>query len=135
MRRRFLTPGIYTTWGTFKKKIIIITATSLCRASCLGCQHDTARICCSVSLLGLRVRRKLAATIHIHHRHCYYYSARKPILIFTARCYTSAVLAMGLCLCLSVCPSVSVCLSQVGVLLKRLNGGSRKQHRTIPHGL
>jgi len=25
--------------------------------------------------LGLWVRRKLAATIHIHHRHCYYYSA------------------------------------------------------------
>ena len=33
--------------------------------------------------------------------------------VFTARCYASAVLAMGLCL--------SVCLSQVGVLLKRLN--------------
>ena len=31
--------------------------------------------------------------------------------VFTARCYASAVLAMGLCLCLSVC------LSQVGVLL------------------
>ena len=29
--------------------------------------------------------------------------------IFTARCYASAVLAMGLCLCLSVCLSVSVC--------------------------
>ena len=27
--------------------------------------------------------------------------------------------------------SVSVCLSQVGVLLKRLNGGSHKQHSTI----
>ena len=31
--------------------------------------------------LGLWVRRKLAAIIHIHHRHCYYYSARKLILI------------------------------------------------------
>ena len=31
--------------------------------------------------LGLRVRWKLAATIHIHHRHCYYYSARRLILI------------------------------------------------------
>jgi len=31
--------------------------------------------------LGLWVRRKLAATIHIHHRHCYYYSGRKLILI------------------------------------------------------
>ena len=41
-------------------------------------------------------------------------------VVFTARCYASAVLAMGLCL--------SVCLSQVGVLLKRLNRGSHKQH-------
>ena len=43
--------------------------------------------------------------------------------IFTARCYASAVLAMGLC------------LSQVGVLLKRLNRGSQKQHHTIAQGL
>ena len=57
------------------------------------------------------------------------------ILLFTARCYASAVLAMGpcLCQCLSVCPSV--CLSQVGVLLKRLNGKSHKQHHTIVQGL
>jgi len=34
------------------------------------------------SRLGLRVRRKLAATIHIHHRHCYYYSARSPYYSF-----------------------------------------------------
>jgi len=33
----------------------------------------------------------------------------------------------------SVCPSV--CPSQVGVLLKRLNVGSHKQHRTIPQGV
>jgi len=53
------------------------------------------------------------------------------LTVFTARCYASAVLAMGLCLsvCLSVCPS------QVGVLLKRLNVGSHKQHRTIAQGL
>jgi len=50
-------------------------------------------------------------------------------LVFTARCYASAVLAMGLCL------SVCVCLSQVGVLLKRLNRGSHKQHHTIAQGL
>ena len=31
--------------------------------------------------------------------------------------------------------SVSVCLSQVGVLLKRLNVGSHKQHHTISQGL
>jgi len=35
----------------------------------------------------------------------------------------------------SVCLSVCVCLSQVGVLLKRLNVGSHKQHHTIAHGL
>ena len=52
----------------------------------------------------------------------------EPILIiFTARCYASAVLAMALC--------PSVCPSQVGVLLKRLNVGSHKQHHTIAQGL
>jgi len=55
--------------------------------------------------------------------------------IFTARCYASAVLAMALCL--SVCLSVrqSVRPSQVGVLLKRLDVGSNKQHHTIAQGL
>jgi len=48
-------------------------------------------------------------------------SARSQ-LVFTARRYASAVYAMALC------PSVSVCLSQVGVLLKRLNTGSHKQN-------
>ena len=48
-------------------------------------------------------------------------------LVFTARCYASAVLAMALC------PSVRP--SQVGVLLKRLNVGSHKQHHTIAQGL
>jgi len=43
--------------------------------------------------------------------------------VFTARCYASAVLAMALC------------PSQVGVLLKRLNVGSHKQHHTIAQGL
>jgi len=49
------------------------------------------------------------------------------INIFTARCYASVVLAMGLCPCL--------CLSQAGVLLKRQNVGSHKQHHMIPQGL
>ena len=49
-------------------------------------------------------------------------------VVFTARSYASAVLAMGLCL------SVCVCLSQAGVLLKWQNVGSYKQHRTIPQG-
>ena len=43
--------------------------------------------------------------------------------VFTARCYAFAVLAMGLCL--------SVCQSQAGVLLKRQNVGSHKQHHTL----
>ena len=50
---------------------------------------------------------------------CYYF--------FTARCYASAVLAMALC--------PSACPSQVGVLLKRLNVGSHKQHHTIAQGI
>jgi len=47
--------------------------------------------------------------------------------IFTMWCYASAVLTMALCL--------SVRPSQVGVLLKRLNVGSHKQHHTIAQGL
>jgi len=47
--------------------------------------------------------------------------------VFTARCYTCAVYAMALCL--SVRPPVRP--SQVGVLLKRLNVGSHKQHHPI----
>jgi len=50
---------------------------------------------------------------------------------FSARRYASAVYAMALCLCLFV----SLCLSQVGVLLKWLDIGSRKQHHTIAQGL
>ena len=34
-----------------------------------------------------------------------------------------------------VCVCLSVCLSQAGVLLKRNNVGSHKQHHTIPQGL
>ena len=64
-----------------------------------------------------------------------YYDQSSPtsIILFTARCYASAVLAMGLCL--SVCVCLSVCLSHVGVPLKRLNVGSHKQHHTIAQGL
>jgi len=55
-----------------------------------------------------------------------------PQMVFTTRCYASAVLAMALC------PSVclfSVSPLQVGVLLKQLNVGSHKQHHTIAQGL
>jgi len=34
--------------------------------------------------------------------------------------------------CVRVCVCLSVCLSQAGVLLKRQNVGSHKQHHTIP---
>jgi len=47
--------------------------------------------------------------------------------IFTAQQHAIVVYAVVVCL--------SVCLSQVGVLLKRLNIGSRKQRRTIAQGL
>ena len=66
------------------------------------------------------VDSKTPMNLRIRGRTEYSYS----LLLFTARCYASAVLAMALCL--------SVCPSQVGVLLKRLNGGSHEQHRTIP---
>ena len=74
--------------------------------------QQTQSICCSLrsSYAGHALSRVLA-----------------PYILFTARCYASAVLPMGLCL--------SVCLSQVGVLLKRLNVGSHKQHHTIVQGL
>ena len=45
-------------------------------------------------------------------------------VIFTARCYASAVLAMGLCL--------SVCPSQVGVPSKRMNESSWFLARELP---
>jgi len=55
-------------------------------------------------------------------------SAAVSYFIFiTARRYASAVFAMALCPSVCVC----VCLSQVSVLLKRLNIGSYKQHHTV----
>jgi len=62
---------------------------------------------------------------------CFFQVYWSKSAIITARCYAPAVLAMALC------PSVrpSVCRSQVGVLLKRLNVGSHKQHHTIAQGL
>ena len=67
--------------------------------------------------------------------YCSIYCSEFAVNVLTARCYASAVLAMALCR--SVRPSVclSVCPSQVGVLLKRLNVGSHKQHHTIVQGI
>jgi len=51
--------------------------------------------------------------------------------VFTARRYAKR----GICRRrVSVCLSV-LCLSHSGIVWKRLNGGSRKQHRTIAPGL
>ena len=44
--------------------------------------------------------------------------------------FTRATRVLAVVVCLS-----AVCLLQVGVLLKRLNVGSRKQRRAIAHGL
>jgi len=75
-----------------------------------------------------RARDRKSDTLPLHHyvtpgirQGCAFF------VVFTARCYASAVLTVALC--------PSVCLSQVGVLLKRLNVGSHKQHHTIPQGL
>ena len=64
-------------------------------------------------------------------------------MIFTARRYASAVLAVVVCP--SVCPSVrlsvclsvrpSVCLSQAGIVSKRQHIESRKQRRTVAQGI
>ena len=51
------------------------------------------------------------------------------ILDFYRASYALAVYAMAVCL------SVCLCLSQVGVLLKWLNIGTRKQRHTIAQGL
>jgi len=57
------------------------------------------------------------------------------VLVFTARRYASAVLAVVVCpsVCLSVCPSV--CLSQAGIVSKRQHIESRKQRRTVAQGI
>ena len=49
--------------------------------------------------------------------------------------YALAVYAMAVCPSVCVCLSVCLCLSQVGVLLKWLNIGTRKQRHTIAQGL
>jgi len=53
----------------------------------------------------------------------------KDMVIFTARCYASAVYAV-----IKVSVSMFVYPSHTGIVSKWLNVGSRKQHRTIAHG-
>jgi len=45
--------------------------------------------------LGLWVRQRLAATMHIHHRHCYYYSTFKLILISPSHVRCKACVDLG----------------------------------------
>jgi len=47
---------------------------------------------------------------------------------FYRACYASAVLAMGLCPSVCACLCLCPCLSQAGVLLKRQNVASHKEH-------
>jgi len=65
-----------------------------------------------------------------------------PSLPLTASCFSKiqtgfhrAMLCIRGILAMGLYVSVSVCLPQVGVLLKRLKMGSQKQHHTIAHGL
>ena len=53
----------------------------------------------------------------------------------TARRYASAVLAVVVCPSVCPCVRLCVCLSQTGIVSKRLQIGSRKQRRTIAQGL
>ena len=87
-------------------------------------KFDLFRTCgttsfCTVArqLARFQLTRRIARSLGDGEAHC-----------ITARCYASAVLAMGLR------PSVCLCLLQVGVLLKWLNVGSNKQHHTISQG-
>jgi len=66
---------------------------------------------------------------------------RPPSTVPTVRIITDRFYRAMLCIRstshgpVSVCARLCLCLSQVGVLLKRLNVGSRKQHHTIAQGL
>ena len=76
---------------------------------------------------GRRYRWIASASTQQHtstaHTHCFY----RAMLCIRSTSHGP----VSVCLCLFVC----VCLSQAGVLLKRLNVGSHKQHHTIPQGL
>ena len=62
---------------------------------------------------------------------CYTHAQTRRVQQFYRASFALAVYAMVVCL--SVCPSV--CPSQVGVLLKWLNVGTRKQRHTIAQRL
>ena len=45
------------------------------------------------------------------------------------------VIAIIVCLCVGISVCLSVCMSHAGIVSKRLNVGSRKQHHVIAQGL
>ena len=74
-----------------------------------------------VTVVNTKTRLHCKSTSYVlnsyKHRHCYkiifvtiysFYADFYVVIFITTRCYASAVLAMGLCLCLSLCVRLSV---------------------------
>jgi len=139
------------TWRSYAQEYSVLFFDSQC-TSCLNKESATFCSCnlskhCPISIVLVIYRESKWALLFCYNvAKCWRFSKLSAWLpvwkfkdyihklhrIFTARCYASAVLAS---VCLSVSVSVCLCLSQVGVLLKRLNVGSHKQHHTIAQGL
>ena len=88
-----------------------------------GLRGFTRQSCCSQSCPPTQRVTRLYGLL----RHAKSPFATSFHLLLRDAMHASVVLAMGLCL--------SIRLSQVGVLLKRLNVGSHKQHHTIAQGV
>ena len=88
-----------------------------------GLRGFTRQSCCSQSCPPTQRVTRLYGLL----RHAKSPFATSFHLLLRDAMHASVVLAMGLCL--------SIRLSQVGVLLKRLNVGSQKQHHTIAQGV
>ena len=118
--------------GVAKTSVLMSMSVCLCVcvSVCLSVREHTSRTTHPVFTVhgtGYDHDRGSASSGGIVIRYVRYYR------FFSARCYASALLAMGLCL--SVCLCLSISLSQVGVLLKRLNVESQRQHHTIAQGI
>jgi len=132
-KRLILVKGIHLLWSMSGTSIGSIDSPLIIHHSLFHSRLKTFLFCksfppyLSVSSSGLTTRTLQTLTDTCKHI-CFYFP---HFLVFTARCYVSAVLAMALYP--SVC--LSVCLPQVGVLLKWLNVWPHKQHLTIAQGL
>ena len=120
-RHTGLVSGVH--WSKSKHKLIFIHS-SYSHKSIPGNLNTTSSLI-HIHLLQVNVLTDVAQTDK--------FSRLFHVQFITARLYGSAVYAMTLRVCLSSC--VCLCLSQVGVLLKRLNAGSHKENHTIAHGL